>query len=88
MCSLGAVWLILFIAMFCGAKVNPRLEVLVTVACACWFAYWTVSVINSALKKKEKVLMMPVDNPVIVTKLTKPEETKPNETKETTPKSE
>lgn len=47
LCGLGLVWLLIFVAMLFGAKVNPRVEQLITVLCLGWFAFWTVSFIRN-----------------------------------------
>lgn len=42
-CILGIAWLAIFVATLFGAKIHPRMEVVVAVLCVGWFAYWTLS---------------------------------------------
>ena len=51
LCGLGVVWLAMFIGMLSGARINPRLEVLVWVICLSWFAYWTISTVRDYFRK-------------------------------------
>ena len=51
LCGLGLVWLVMFIAMIFGAKIHPRVEVMVYVLCVCWFAYWTISTVRDYFRK-------------------------------------
>jgi len=53
LCGLGLVWLVMFIAMLCGAKIHPRVEILVYVLCVGWFAYWTLSTVRSYFRKDD-----------------------------------
>lgn len=46
LCILGLVWLVMFIAMLFGAKIHPRVEIMVYVICVLWFAYWTISTVK------------------------------------------
>jgi len=56
MCGLGAVWLIMLIAMVTGvAKIHPRVEILVWAICIGWFAYWTISYVWSKPSTPEVV---------------------------------
>jgi hypothetical protein len=52
--GLGIVWLVIFIAMLLGLKINPRVELLVTAICLSWFAYWTVSMLWNKKPKVEQ----------------------------------
>lgn len=52
LCGLGVVWLAMFIGMLCGARINPRLEILVWVICVGWFAYWTISTVREYFRKE------------------------------------
>ena len=52
LCVLGIVWALLFGAMLFGVKVNPRIEMLVSLICVGWFAYWTLSFIRSKPQSK------------------------------------
>ena len=45
MCVLGIVWVLIFGAMLLGAKIHPRVELLVTFLCVGWFAFWTLSML-------------------------------------------
>ncbi len=51
LCGLGVVWVIMFIAMLCGAKIHPRVEMMVYAVCVGWFAYWTISSIINIFRK-------------------------------------
>jgi hypothetical protein len=51
LCILGLVWLVMFIAMLFGAKIHPRVEIMVYVVCVLWFAYWTVSAVKDYFRK-------------------------------------
>jgi Ca2+/Na+ antiporter len=52
LCGLGIVWLAMFVAMLCGAKIHPRVEIMVYVLCVCWFAYWTISTVRDYFRKE------------------------------------
>ncbi len=51
LCGLGVIWLLTLIATLCGAKINPRLEILIWVICVSWFAYWTISTVRDYFRK-------------------------------------
>ena len=51
LCMLGLVWLAMFVAMLFGAKIHPRVEIMVYVICVLWFAYWTISAVRDYFRK-------------------------------------
>lgn len=51
LCGLGLVWLVMFISMLAGAKIHPRVEIMVYAVCVIWFAYWTISTVRACLRK-------------------------------------
>ena len=53
LCILGAIWLVMFIAMLCGARINPRIEALVAFLCVGWFAFWTLSTVKAYFFKND-----------------------------------
>jgi hypothetical protein len=53
LCGLGLVWLLIFVAMLFGAKVNPRVEQLITILCLGWFAFWSISWILTSSKSTQ-----------------------------------
>lgn len=53
LCGLGLAWLLIFVAMLFGAKVNPRIEQLITILCLGWFAFWSISLILTASKRPQ-----------------------------------
>jgi len=64
MCGLGAIWLIMLIAMITGvAKINPRVEILVWAICIGWFAYWTISYVWSKPSTPEVQPEQPTEQP-------------------------
>lgn len=50
LCCLGLVWLVVFVAMLFGAKIHPRFELVISLICAGWFIYWTLSVVVDYIK--------------------------------------
>lgn len=55
MIALGAIWVVLFIALMFGAKIHPRVEQLVTFLCVAWFTFWTLSIIFTKNKTTHNV---------------------------------
>lgn len=51
LCGLGLVWLVMFISMLGGAKIHPRVEIMVYAICVIWFAYWTISTVRDYFRK-------------------------------------
>jgi len=50
---LGAIWLVLFVAMIFGARINPRIEQVVAFLCVGWFAYLTISTVKDMFRKDD-----------------------------------
>lgn len=62
LCVLGAAWLIVFIGMMFGMKINPKVEQLITFLCVGWFAFWTLSSFRSWKKVGAKETTIPINN--------------------------
>ena len=62
MCTLAAIWLVLFVGMAMGEfRLNRNVEVFVTFICVAWFAYWTISELWEGYNKT-----IPADEPTVI----------------------
>ena len=80
LCALGAIWLLMFVAMLFGAKIHPRVEIMIYAICVGWFAYWTASTIWDYIRKGTPPTPVAPPTPTVTTK--------PNANSKKTPKSE
>lgn len=51
LCVMGAIWLVIVMAMFFGLRINRNFLIMLTLVPIGWFAYWTLSTVRNLTRK-------------------------------------